>query len=533
MLKYMNSTNVIIYCRVSTDEQAEQGYSLDYQEESLRKYCELRNYNVVAEYREDHSAKNFKRPEWTNLHAFVKSNKKTIDKVLFTKWDRFSRNIHEAFNVISVFDSMGIELNAVEQWLETENPDRIILLSFYLSIGEAERKKIASRTKDGTYQAKKDGYYASRPPFGYDSHRDGSQSMRGNSKGKRALLVPNQNASLVVRAFKEVAMDMEPIETIRKKLYNDGLKLQKSAFSIMLKNIVYAGKVIVPEHKKELATVSEGKHEPLIDLATFYKVQDVFKGKRCHGITPTPRNLEFPMRDFLTCEICGRQITGSLSSGRSKKYAYYHCREKCKTRMPSEEAHIKISSLLTNLKINQNVKELFSAVLKDSEAKINGNKKTQLQSKIERRQLLKESLDKADDLRLSNQLTPERYNSIIVRYNTELMTVNMDIEVLKSNNESIGQYVESGLELLANMDVLFLESDYDGKRILAGSLFTKKLIFGNDGCRTTDINEVLDVLTRDSKGSQTSKNNNGDTFSSISVKVPGAGVEPARFPTGV
>ena len=69
-------TNVILYCRVSTDEQAEKGFSLNYQEESLKRYCDRMGYNVVKIYREDHSAKNFKRPQWSQLKAYTKSNKK-------------------------------------------------------------------------------------------------------------------------------------------------------------------------------------------------------------------------------------------------------------------------------------------------------------------------------------------------------------------------------------------------------------------------------------------------------------------------
>ena len=102
--------NVILYLRVSSDEQAE-GFSLNYQEESLKKYCEGLGYNVIKIYREDHSAKNFSRPQWSELRSFAKANKKIIDKVLFAKWDRFSRNIEQALTEMRLFDSIGIELN--------------------------------------------------------------------------------------------------------------------------------------------------------------------------------------------------------------------------------------------------------------------------------------------------------------------------------------------------------------------------------------------------------------------------------------
>ncbi|GAA3724134.1 recombinase family protein [Flavobacterium ginsengisoli] len=525
MEKFMNSSvNVIIYCRVSTDEQAQKGFSLDYQEESLKRYCDSRSYNIVKVYREDHSAKNFNRPEWSKLKTYVKSNKKEIHKVLFAKWDRFSRNVEQALTVLREFDSIGVELNASEQYLDTSNSDNKMVLAIYLTAGEVERDKISSRTIAGTYQAKKDGYFVGKAPFGYDNFRD---------ELKKSTLKPNEHAGLVKRAFKEVAMGIEPVETIRKKLRQDGMELKKSAFSELLKNIVYIGKIRVPEFKKESAMIVDGKHEALIDLETFNKVQNVFKGKRWHGIKPSHKNHDFPMRDFLTCKICGSQITGSNSKGRTKRYAYYHCRNKCKTRVSVDDAHLKIASILSGLQINENIKELFVDVLKDSESQINGDKSNQLEIKLEAQRALKAQIEKAEDKLMSDDISTERFESIIERINGNLSVVNNEIEILSAKTDSIKTYVDSGLELLANLDKLFLNADYDGKRIVAGAIFTQKLLFGNDDCRTTQVNEVINVLTRNSKGSERLKKEKAVKNDSFSVKVPGAGVEPARFPTGV
>jgi site-specific DNA recombinase len=520
----MNSTNVIIYCRVSTDEQAQKGFSLDYQEQALINHCERMGYNLVKSYREDHSAKNFKRPEWSNLKTFAKANKKLIHKVLFVKWDRFSRNTEQALTVLREFDSMGIELNATEQYLEMSNSDNKMVLSIYLTAGEVERDKISSRTISGTYQAKKEGYFTGKAPYGYDNFRD---------EFKKSTLKPNQFSFFVKKAFAEVAMNIESIETIRKKLKQEGMKLEKSAFSELLKNVIYIGKIKVPEFKKESAIVVNGKHEALISIETFNKVQDVFKGKRWYGTQPAPKNLEFPMRDFLTCELCGGQITGSVSKGRTKKYAYYHCRNKCKTRVSVDDAHNKIASLLFNLQINENIKELFSEILKDYDSQINSNRVTQLKSKTELQKSLKSKIEDAEDLLLSKDINKERFNSIIERINGQLNEVNNEIEILSASKDSIKTYVDSGLMLLSNLNIMFDNSDYDSKRIIAGSIFTEKLLFGNDNCRTTKVNEVVEVLTRNSKGSERLKTKKAVKNDSFSVNVPGAGVEPARFPTGV
>jgi site-specific DNA recombinase len=516
--------NVIIYCRVSTDEQAQKGFSLDYQEESLKQYCEKMGYNIVKIYREDHSAKNFRRPEWSKLKAFAKTNKKEIYKVLFAKWDRFSRNTEQALTVLREFDLLGIELNASEQYLDMTNPDNKFILSIYLTAGEVERDKISSRTINGTYQAKREGYFTGKAPYGYDNFRD---------ELKKSTLKPNQFSFFVKKAFAEVAMNVESIETIRKKLKNEGMKLEKSAFSELLKNMVYIGKIKVPEHKKEPEMVVNGKHEPLIDVETFNKVQAIFTGKRWHGTKPTHKNLEFPLRDFLTCEACGGQITGSLSKGRSKKYAYYHCRGKCKTRVSVNDAHFKIGRILFDLQINENVKELFGKILKDSDSQVNASRSNQLKVKLELQSNLKSKIEDAEDMLLAKDITTERFNSIVERINGQLNDVNNEIEILSTGTDSIRTYVDSGLELLNNLDNMFINGDYDGKRIVAGSIFTQKLIFGNDNCRTAQVNEVIEFLSRNSGVSGGIKKRKAVKNDSFSVNVPGAGVEPARFPTGV
>ena len=112
----------IIISRVSSDEQKKKGYSLWMQEESLTKYCHKEHIEVVKVYCEDHSAKNFDRPEWKKLMVYVKANKKNIDYIMFTTWDRFSRNISEALLVIDKLRSFGVEPIAIEQQLDLSIP---------------------------------------------------------------------------------------------------------------------------------------------------------------------------------------------------------------------------------------------------------------------------------------------------------------------------------------------------------------------------------------------------------------------------
>src|SRR5436190_599822 len=95
----------VLYIRVSTDEQANRGYSQRYQEEVLLKYCHFHSLQVEQIIFEDHSAKTFNRPSWRSmLTNFKKKKNSRPDYLLFIKWDRFSRNAADAYQMIRLLN---------------------------------------------------------------------------------------------------------------------------------------------------------------------------------------------------------------------------------------------------------------------------------------------------------------------------------------------------------------------------------------------------------------------------------------------
>src|SRR4051794_38610522 len=117
-----------LYIRVSTDEQADKGYSQRDQEERLRKYCDINCIAINKVIFEDHSAKTFNRPEWIKLLADIKRYKGKRSLILFTKWDRFSRNTGDAYGMIAILRKYGVEPQAVEQPLDLSVPENKMML---------------------------------------------------------------------------------------------------------------------------------------------------------------------------------------------------------------------------------------------------------------------------------------------------------------------------------------------------------------------------------------------------------------------
>jgi site-specific DNA recombinase len=159
--------SAILYIRVSTDEQADTGYSQRSQHEMLTRYCELNGILVKEIYFEDHSAKTFNRPEFTKLLMRIRKHKNLVDLVLFTKWDRFSRNAGDAYGMINTLNKLGVEPQAVEQPLNLEIPENKMMLAFYLAAPEVENDRRALNTASGMRRAQKEGRWMGIAPIGY------------------------------------------------------------------------------------------------------------------------------------------------------------------------------------------------------------------------------------------------------------------------------------------------------------------------------------------------------------------------------
>lgn len=164
----------VVYCRVSTQEQKDKGFSLEDQEFAIQNYCSHHEIEIVKVFHEDNSAKTFDRPTYKKVYNYLKLHKNEVDFLIFHKWDRFSRNTSEAYAEKKKFEALGIEINAVDNWIDHSIPESSFMLGFQLISAEVENTKISERTKFGTRQAIRGGRFVNRPPIGYISGKDSS-----------------------------------------------------------------------------------------------------------------------------------------------------------------------------------------------------------------------------------------------------------------------------------------------------------------------------------------------------------------------
>lgn len=515
----------IIYIRVSTDEQADKGYSLKHQLERLEKYCELQNIDVVAVYKEDYSAKTFNRPEFTKLLATLKKHKNYADLLLFTKWDRFSRNAGDAYGMINQLNRLGVEPQAMEQPLDLAIPENKIMLAFYLAAPEVENDRRALNVIVGMRRARKEGRYMATAPKGYKNTRD-----ELNNK----IILPSDDAIYIKFIFEELANGIYNIEQVRRMAVEKGFVCSKNNMWILVRNPTYCGKILIPAYKDEPTTIVNGMHPAIISEELFYKVQDILDGRKRNVPTKNTAKVELPLRGFLVCSKCGRNLTGSSSKGRlGGQYYYYHCVKGCKERIKAPQANQLFLNELLKFEFKPQVLDAYHKVMHDM-FKSNGENKNQAVKAINAEiNLNKERIGKAQQMMLDGDLSASEFRDVKSQFQPEIDRLSRKVIEIASLDANYKRYLDGGFSLLKHFASQYERANLDTKQKLIGSIFPEKLVFENNEYRTQNMMSVVYKICSKINAFGVKINGTDVDFSTQSHQVTLKGFEPPTTRTGI
>ncbi|MEK6844935.1 MAG: recombinase family protein [Nanoarchaeota archaeon] len=240
-----------IYVRVSTQDQAQHGFSLNAQQESLENYAKALGYEIYKIFRDEgKSAKDLKRPEMIKMLEDAEAKK--FSAIFIYKLDRFSRSIKDLILTIDKLKEWGIDFVSLQDKIETTSASGKLMFHIISAFAEFERNIIGDRTKFGMQRKAKEGGFISKAPKGY--------------KIIDGLLVPDGNEEVINKIFQEF-LDSEISLTQLAKKNN----MTPAGMKKLLKNITYLGKI------KFSGEISDGKHQPILSAELFNKVQDKIK----------------------------------------------------------------------------------------------------------------------------------------------------------------------------------------------------------------------------------------------------------------
>lgn len=516
-LKLNRRKTAVIYTRVSTDEQKENGFSLQDQLSKLQMDCEKNNIEVLRHYTDDHSAKDFNRPDFNVFLKDIETRKIKPDMFICVRPDRFSRNLPNTMNMLAKFKSLGIEFRTLENHTELDSPESMLPFLIYNLMPQIENERRGLNTKQGMRQAKREGRTMGRPPLGYL-----------NEKTTKTVVFDPINAALIKKGFEEISKGIYTIEEVRKMLIKEGLKnCCKQSFLNHVRNPYYYGVIILPAWKDEPEEEVLGQHEPLISKELFDEVQDVIFGRRKKTPVKLTRKEELPLRGYLYCNSCGGKLTGSRSTSRNgSRHFYYHCQKGCKERFRADLANNIFDDYLDTFRIDENVLGLYKLILEDvfsQDEQERHRKIKQLEEKISQVDLKLTSLQ---DKFLADSFGLDEYNSIKFRIQNELKSLKLEKEELNIDKSEFKKYFEYGLCFLLNMKKHYQLATLDVKQKIVGSIFPDKIVFFENKYRTTKTNELLSLLTLNINELGGIKKGQTNNKIDLPIMAPPLGLEP-------
>ncbi len=393
-----------LYIRVSTEDQAREGFSLPEQEKRLRAMCEYKGYEIYKLYKDAGiSAKtgNY-RPAFEELLQDIRDKK--CNTIVVLKLDRLTRSVYDMEGIMKFLDENDAYLDCANEEINTTNSSGKMVARLLTTVSQNEIERTSKRTKVGLAGAIKEGHIPARAPLGY--------------KHENKLLVPDTlTKDIVIRIYNlyfegnsyyNIATLFNKEQVLGKTNWKDTGILRIISNEVYKGDYVHGKRTNHPTYYKDVV-------EPLISKEMWDNCQ-VQKKKNQKNYM---RTQTYIFLQKLRCPKCGRILAGGASHKikSDKWYFYYRC-EKCKNNIQENKIEEKIKNLLSDiLEYDNVVNEFFLPVLK---AKIN-NPKEQLEKELKSLNNKKDRIRKAY---IEELFTDEEFKqeSKIIENQIELIT---------------------------------------------------------------------------------------------------------------
>ena len=312
----MNETKKIagIYIRVSTEDQAREGFSLQEQEKRLRAMCEYKGYEIYQIYKDAGiSAKTGSiRPAFEKLLQDIKDKK--CNTIVVLKLDRLTRSVYDWETILKFLEDNEAYLDCANDDINTTNANGKMISRILTSVSQQEIERTSERTKIGLVGAIKEGHIPGKTPLGF---------MRENKK-----LVINPAESDIVKKIFDLYLRGNSYQTIS-NIFNEEKILNKKWYDTtilkILSNPLYKGDFISGKRIGK-PVLYENVVEPIISKNMWEECQEQAR-KNTRNYT---RRNDYIFFQKIICPHCNKIMACKAPGGSKKKYIYYQCNN-CKT----------------------------------------------------------------------------------------------------------------------------------------------------------------------------------------------------------
>lgn len=349
-----------IYIRVSTEDQARDGFSINAQKEKLTKYAEANDWSIFDYYIDDGiSGKNLDgRPEVTRMLKDVEEGK--INNILIYKLDRLTRSVRDLIYLIELFEKHSCTFNSQTEKIDTSNAVGRMFVKIIGIFAEFERENLAERVSFGYEQKTREGNYTNtQGVYGYDY-----------IPKEQKLVVNIEEKDLVNRIF-DLYIDGKSYFKIAFKLNEENVPTKRgghwsaTTISSIIHNPLYIGKVrygVGKKNKERAFTVDGNSIEPIIDLEKWNKANRIIETRKHFNVRRYPNENSYFFH-IIKCGNCGGNMSARQQTQNGKLYITYTCNNACRgftrckgfSHKKMEDAFLKYLDTLNSMEPDESV----------------------------------------------------------------------------------------------------------------------------------------------------------------------------------
>ena len=478
----------VALARVSSREQEREGFSLEIQEDALRRYATQAGGEIVKLYRiAETASKSDERTTFREMIRFAKKRAPELDGLLFYKVDRAARNLFDYVELERLESEHDVPFISVSQPTDTNPAGRMMrrtlanMASFY-----TEQQSID--VKEGLSRRVQEGWFVGLAPYGY-------RNVRKNGRG--VVEIEPENGPNIRRIFELFAFHNLTLDALCEKLASEGRvfrrsspRFPRSSIHAILRDRAYIGEI------EFRGNWYPGKHEPLVDRSTWDRVQALLGGHiyQSHELTYASERI--------ACGHCGHPITGEKKTKKTnsgvRHYVYYRCTYynvdgHPRTRVTEADLDRQVLAVFDKTRIeNDDVREWFRAVLrsqtKDSQEELRAQR-----SELDRQiSLAINQQERVVDMRINEEIDADLFARKQMEIRDRIAKLKLQLDIVDRSNDEMADLAVKVFELSQTLREQWLSADYATKRRIMEIVFLNCRL--DDATLVPTIRKPFDVL---------------------------------------
>lgn len=512
----------LIYCRVSSDRQVNEGHGLDSQEHRCKVFAKEKGLSVVAVFRDEGiSGAIFERKGISELFDYI--SKHPFDKfsVIVDDPSRIARDVKVHSMIREQLRKMEADLISPNFQFD-DTPEGELGENLIASINQynlkANRRQVIQKQKARLEK----GYWS----FGFPP---GLKTIKHPIHGK--LLIPNEPIASIFKSAIEEFRDrrlltqLDIVEYVNSQYRNNGIdkKISLHGVQLMLTKILYAGYIEFPKWD---VSRRKGVHEGLISLETYEEVQNILQD-RTKPKSRKDTNPDFPLRGLVLCAECHKPLTASWNTGRQgKKYPNYFCKTlDCVLRYKTIKRETLEENFLTRLKnmtLDRPMRDLVTAVFTDVWQQSQKNYAQEERNHKNELDTLTATIE-----RLTDRISKSTNDILIRTYESELLKLGQKKEQFESvafpsryTSEQFGTATKEVLDILEHPVETWRTGDLNERLTVFFMHFDQKPTYDkHNGFGTAILASSVDLIHSVGNGKMSSVDISSETWKQLTEYI--------------